>query len=326
MRAALGILLQLTVFGAAAAQGLPRELAGVASMLTPERPVPAPVSAFLRSWIEPATPFRIVGPIYYVGTRGLAAYLITTPAGHILLDGALPMSAPDIEASIWSLGFNPEDIRLLLITNAHPDRAGTLAHFKRLSQATVAVMTGDVEVLASGGRKDFQYARETALHFPAVTTDRVLADRESLMVGGIRMTARLGAGLTRGATTWITTVEEGGRSYDVVFPCCTGVNPGYRLVIDPSYPGIADDYRRTFRMLESLEPDIWLGTHTQFFGFEQKRALTDGQASWAWVDPDGYRRFLAAEKANFEELVESERQVAPPPVRPRIRLAPPRPR
>jgi metallo-beta-lactamase class B len=234
------------------------------------------------------------------------------------------MSAGDIEASIHSLGFNPEDIRLLLITHAHIDHAGTLGHFKKLSRATVAVMEGDADVLASGGRTDFQYARTPGLFFPGVTADRVLKDGESLTVGGIRMTARLGAGLTRGATTWVTTVEEGGRSYEVVFPCCTSVNAGYRLVTDASYPGIADDYRRTFRMLESLEPDIWLGAHTQFFGFDEKRALTGGEASWAWVDPDGYRRFLAIEKARFEELLENERQVAPPPIRPRIRLAPPR--
>jgi metallo-beta-lactamase class B len=324
MRIAVGILLQLTVAGTAAAQSPAVDLAAVASMLTSERPVPPAVAAFVRSWTEPTPPFRIVGPIYYVGTRGLAAYLITTPAGHILLDGALPASAGDVEASIRSLGFNPEDIRLLLITHAHIEHAGTVAHFKKLSRGTVAVMGGDAEVLASGGRTDFRYAREPALHFPRVTPDRVLEDGESLAVGGIRMTARLGAGQTRGATTWITTVEEGGRSYDVVFPCCTAVNAGYRLVSEPSYPGIADDYRRTFRMLESLEPDIWLGSHTQFFGFEEKRSLTDGQAAWAWVDPDGYRRFLAAEKANFEELVDSERQAAPPLVRPRIRLAPPR--
>jgi metallo-beta-lactamase class B len=300
-------LLQLTVFGTAAAQGLPRELAGIASVLSTERPVPPAMTAFVRTWIEATPPFKIVGPIYYVGTRGLAAYLITTPAGHILLDGALPMSAGDVEASIRNLGFNPEDIRLLLITSAHVDHAGTVAHFKKLSRATVAVMQGDAEVLASGGRTDFRYGREPAFHFPRVTAGRVLADGESLTVGGLRMTARLGAGETRGATTWITTVEEGGRSYDVVFPCCTAVSSGYRLVTDPSYPGIADDYRRTFRMLESLEPDIWLGSHTQFFGFEEKRALTGGEASWAWVDPDGYRRFLAAEKANFEELLERER-------------------
>lgn len=322
MRVALGLLLQLTVFGTAAAQGLPRELAGIASVLSTERPVPPPMAAFVRTWIEATPPFKIVGPIYYVGTRGLAAYLITTPAGHILLDGALPMSAGDIEASIRNLGFNPEDIRLLLITNAHIDHAGTVAHFKKLSRGTVAVMEGDTDVLASGGRTDFRYGREPAFYFPRVTADRVLADGESLIVGGLRMTARLGAGYTRGATTWITTVEEAGRSYDVVFPCCGTVNSGYRLVTDPSYPGIADDYRRTFRMLESLEPDIWLGSHTQFFGFEEKRTLSGGEAAWPWVDPDGYRRFVATEKANFEVLAESERQVAPAGA-PRRRTGPP---
>lgn len=265
------------------------------------------------AWLEPAEATHVVGPIYFVGTRGLAAYLITTPAGYILLDGGMPQNAKDFEASIRKLGFKPEDIKLLLITHAHVDHAGTTAYFKKLSGAEVAVMDRDFEHLKSGGKTDPVYAKAPPFYFPEVTAERVLRDGDTVTLGNISMTARLGAGHAQGATTWITTIEDSGTSYNVVFPCCTGVNPafgpipGHRLVVNPSYPGIADDYRRTFNMLESLHPDIWLAAHTETFAFEDKRARAAREGVKAWVDPDGYRRYLAAEKDKFEALVAKEK-------------------
>ena len=91
---------------------LPPPLADIGSALTGQQPVPPALGAYLKTWVEPADPFRIVGPIYYVGTKGLAAYLITTPAGHILLDRGMPEnSAEGIENSIHKLGFDPRDIK-----------------------------------------------------------------------------------------------------------------------------------------------------------------------------------------------------------------------
>ena len=257
---------------------------------------------------EPAEPFKIVGPIYSVGTRGLGAYLITTPAGHILLDGGMPWSAADFAASIREAGFQPEDIRILLITHAHIDHAGTVGYFKNLSRAQVAVMDRDFEHLKSGGKTDPVYGTQPP-YFPAVTADRVLEDGDTVSLGNITMTARLTAGHTQGTTTWITNVEDGGRSYNVVFPGSANVNPTYRLVVNPSYPGIADDYRRTFDMLESLRPDIWLPAHTHFpiFGFSDKRSRANREGASAWVDPDGCRRFLAEAKTAFEARLAREK-------------------
>jgi metallo-beta-lactamase class B len=290
---------------------LPPDLAALAEEFTSERPIPEALVAAVRSWGEPTEPAKIVGPIFYVGTRGLAAYLITTAQGHILLDGGLPGSARAFEAAIRGAGFRPEDIKILLITHAHIDHAGLVAHFQRLSNAQVVVMDRDAELLASGGRADFRYRDVPAFHFPGVTADRRIKDGDSVTLGSVKMTARLGAGHTRGATTWLTTVRDGDREYDVVFPCCLGINPGYRLVVDPSYPGIADDYARTVAMLESLKPDIWLPPHAVFFGFEARRAraVKDGVA--AWVDPEGYGPWIAKQKANFEQLLAKEKLLGP---------------
>ena len=261
----------------------------------------------LRSWFEPASPFRIVGPIYFVGTRGLGAYLIATPNGHIMLDGGMPSSARDIEASIRRLGFEPRDIKIILVTHAHIDHAGTVAHFRKLAPAAaVAVMEGDAEILQTGGREDPVYGGFLSLRYPATTPTRVLKDGSTVSLGDITLTARKGAGHSPGCTTWITTVTDDGRPYVVVFPGSSNVNPGMRLLVEPSWPGIADDFRATFQMLESMKPDVWLGAHTERFSFESKRTRMENEGVSAWVDPQGFREYVAADKARFERLLEKE--------------------
>jgi metallo-beta-lactamase class B len=264
----------------------------------------------VKSWFVPAEPMRIVGPINFVGTKGLCVYLITTPAGHILLSGGMPPSASLIEKSIRKLGYKPEDIKLLLSNHAHTDHAGTLAYFKKLSGATVAAMDRDVKLLASGGKIDYLYARDPRFYFPPVTTNLVLKDGDTVGLGGVQLTARLTAGHTPGCTTFTTTIRGKGRSYNVVFADGTGVNPGTRLVNSPSYHGILEDYRRTFSTLESLKPDIFLSYHSEAFGFAEKRARAATEGVKAFVDPEGYSRFVAERKASFEKLVAQEKSSA----------------
>ena len=270
-----------------------------------DRPAPAVPDAF-RAFFEPAEPFHVVGPIHFVGTADLGVYLITTKAGHILIDGAMPASAGLLETGVRKLGFEPREIRVLLTTQAHVDHVGTLAHFKKLSGAQVAVMAPDHELLKSGGKADYLFAEQPAMHFDAVSADRVLKDGDVVELGGVRLVARLTPGHTRGTTTWITSVEDAGRTYQVVFPGSTSVNPGTRLVKNPSYPGIADDYRRSFRLLESLKPDIVLAAHAGFFDRDAKRARAKSEGVRAWVDPDGFQRRIAASRAAFEALVAKE--------------------
>jgi metallo-beta-lactamase class B len=234
--------------------------------------------------------------------------LIATPAGHILIDGAMPTSAPLVEASIRALGYEPRQIRLLLITHAHVDHVGTLAHFKQISGARVEVMAGDDSLLRSGGKSDYLFAHSPDFHFEPVTVDRVLRDGDTVALGGVRLTARHTPGHTRGCTTWITTVEDGGRSYRVVFPGSTSVNPGTRLIDDPSYPGIAADYRRALTLLATLEPDIFLPAHASFFDLPAKRTRAATEGVRAFVDPAGYRRWVTQQKKRFEALVAAETQ------------------
>jgi metallo-beta-lactamase class B len=280
-------------------------LAGGAAAQQPQ-PLPPGVPETNRAFFEPAEPLKLVGPIHFVGTRDLGIYLIATKAGHVLIDGAMPTSAPLVEASIRKLGFKPEEIKILLITQGHIDHVGTLAHFKKLSGAQVALMAPDDELVKSGGGKDYVFAADGRFRFEPVTADRVLADGDVVELGGVRLTARLTPGHTRGTTSWVATVDDAGQSYRVVFPGSTSVNPGTRLVQNPSYPGIADDYRRSFRLLESLKPDIFLGAHVGVFDMDAKRPRAASEGAKAWVDPEGYARYVAKSKENFEGLVARE--------------------
>ena len=280
-------------------------LGGVASAQQPA-PLPPGVPETYRAFFEPAEPLKIVGPIHFVGTRDLGVYLIATRAGHILIDGAMPTSGPLVEASIRKLGFKPEEIRILLITHGHIDHVGTLAHFKKLSGAQVALMSPDDELVKSGGKADFLFGAEERFRFEPVTADRVLKDGDVVELGGVKLTARHTPGHTRGTTSWVATVEDSGHSYRVVFPGSTSVNPGARLVQNPSYPGIADDYRRSFRLLESLKPDIFLGAHVGVFDMDAKRPRAASEGAKAWVDPEGYLRYLGKSKETFEALVAKE--------------------
>jgi metallo-beta-lactamase class B len=259
-------------------------------------------------WSRPTEPFRVVGTVHYVGTAELGAYLITSSAGHILIDGGLPSSAAPIEASIRKLGLDPKEIRILLTTQAHFDHVGSMAYFKKLSGARVEVMDGDVPALESGGKTDYLFGSDAKYHFEPVKVDRVLKDGDTVTLGGATLTAKRTPGHTPGSTTWTMTADEKGTKYQVVFAASAGINPGTRLVTNPSYQGIADDYAYTLRTLAALTPDIFLGSHTGFFKMEEKRAaLLAGKTPHPFVDAEGWRTYVASRQKAFDEYVAREK-------------------
>jgi metallo-beta-lactamase class B len=257
------------------------------------------------SWTRPFEPFRIIGNIYYVGTEELGAFLITTPEGHFLLDGAVPDAVPLIRKSIESLGFDVIDIKYLLNSQAHFDHVGTLQGLQRASGGQVLVMEGDDQIVAKGGLGDYLFGDSET--FPPVKVDRVLKDGDRITLGGTTLTARHTPGHTRGCTTWVTEVEDAGRRYTVVFPGSTSVNPGTRLLHEPSYPGIRQDFERTFEVLDTLEPDVFLAAHASFFNLAEKRARqAAGEDPNPFIDPEGYERLNARKKKDFEDAVAKE--------------------
>jgi metallo-beta-lactamase class B len=258
------------------------------------------------SWRQPIEPQRIVGSIYYVGTRGLSSFLMVTPAGGILIDSGEPESVPFVRANITRLGFAMSDVRLLLAGHAHYDHVGGHAEMKRLTGAKVIVMAADREALESG-------VDRSALGgpgWPPVPVDRLVQDGEVVSLGGASLTAHLTPGHTPGCTTWTTNVMQDGRRYGVAFVCSVTVNEGVRLVGNARVPMIAEHYAQTFRVLHALKPDVFVAEHPGVFALEAKMdAAGKGGARNPFVDPEGYARFVdRAEQAYLTQLARDQKR------------------
>src|SRR4051794_8688976 len=180
-------------------------------------------------WDEPAEPARIVGPIYFVGTKGLGSFLIKGSEGNVVLYTGMPGSGAMIEKSITKLGTNPKDVKLILTGHAHCDHVGGHAYLQKVTGAKIAMMREEVELFQSGGRLDFQYGSSKEFAFEPVNVDTVFRDGDDIKLGDIAIRALLTPGHTKGSTSYVMKVNDGGKAYTVVFPDGTGVNPGYSV-------------------------------------------------------------------------------------------------
>jgi metallo-beta-lactamase class B len=261
-------------------------------------------------WTEPFPPFRIAGNLYYVGSKGLANYLITTPQGNILINSDLEANVPLIEASVEKLGFKFKDTRILLISHAHWDHDAGSAMIKESTGAAYMVMDADVPVVESGGKADFAYGNTPASLYRPAKVDRVLHDGDEVRLGGAVLVAHLTPGHTKGCTTWTMQVTERGKIYNVVIIGSPNVNSGYKLVDNTAYPRIAEDYERMWRVLKSLPCDIFLGAHGNYFGLEEKYPhLKEGDAN-PFVDPDGYKKYIAQKEQDFRSELARQKRAA----------------
>lgn len=252
------------------------------------------------AWMHPFPPFRIAGNLYYVGSEDLASYLIATPDGLILINSSFPANVPLIRASVEKLGFHFRDIKILLISHAHNDHCAGSAEILKLTGARYEVMAPDVPVVESGGKADFAYGSHASMHYAPAHVDRVLHDGDTVALGGTVLTAHLTPGHTKGTTTW-TLVEPGdGRMLHVVIVGSPNVNAGYKLVHNAGYPQIAADYRRGFAVLKALPCDIFLGAHGAYFGLIAKYKRYQAGDKNAFVDPAGYKAFIADREHAFE--------------------------
>jgi metallo-beta-lactamase class B len=251
------------------------------------------------AWTEPFPPFRIAENLYYVGSKALASYLITTPQGHILINSDLEASVPLIQASMTQLGFAFSDVRILLISHAHWDHNAGSARVKALTGATYMVMDGDADVVQSGGKTDFQYGSDPRMHYPPTRVDRVLHDGDQVKLGDVVLVAHHTPGHTKGCTTWSMIVRIGNKSYNAVIIGSPNVNPGYQLVDNARYPTIAQDFERTFRVLGSLRCDVFLGAHGSYFDLESKYARMNRGSADAFVDPGGCATFVREKEQEF---------------------------
>ena len=257
--------------------------------------------------LQPFAPFKIAGNLYYVGSRGLASYLITTPEGHILINSDLEASVPLLRASVEKLGFKFTDIKVLLISHAHFDHDAGSAAIQRLTGAKYMVMDADVPVVESGGKADFQYGSTPEDLYPPTKVDRVLHDGDTVALAGTTLVAHLTPGHTKGCTTWTMTVVDGGKRYRVVIVGSPNVNRGYKLVGNTAYPSIAKDYERGFSVLKSLPCDIFLGAHGSYFDLVGKYRRMPAAGVAAFVDPRGYAAYVSDREQAFSTELKRQR-------------------
>lgn len=244
-------------------------------------------------------PHRIVGNLYYVGSRSLASFLVATPQGHILINTNWEDGVPNLRRSVEELGFDFEDIEIILGSHAHGDHMEGDARVKELSGGSVMAMSADVPLLERIRPGDKPHP-----------LDRVLQDGDEVSLGGSTLVARLTPGHTPGCTTWTMTVEEDGRSYDVVIIGSMGSNPGFRFVDNPENPTIAEQYKQGFAVLRQLSPDIPLASHPAMYGMVEKHARLGGSVN-PFVDPGGYLAEIDAVEQLFRDvLAEQEREAA----------------
>lgn len=274
--------------------------------------VPAP-------WTTPLAPIQIADNLYYVGSQDLASYLVVTPQGNILINANLASSPPLIRASVEKLGFRWDEIKILLNSQAHSDHMGGAAAIVYDTNAKNMVMEGDEDVVETGGKADFlAHSPPNEALYPPARVDRVLRDRDTVNLGGITLTAHKTAGHTRGCTTWTMRShlpgEPAGTMRDIVIVGGVGFWSEYRFVASPghptSYPGIAEDFERTFAVLRELPGDVFLGAHGGYFDLLTKLQQYPQIGPRAFVDPDGYRRFVAAAERAFKTALVKQRAAA----------------
>jgi metallo-beta-lactamase class B len=257
-------------------------------------------------WTEPFPPHHIIGNVYYVGSKGLASFLITTPDGNILINSSLDSSVPQIRANVEKLGFHFSDTKILLISHAHWDHCAGSALVKQMTGAKYMVMDADVPVIESGGKGDFQYGNSPGSRFKPAKVDRVLHDGDQVKLGDTVLVAHLTPGHTKGCTTWTMRARDGGKTYDVVIVGSPNVNEGYKLVNNAQYPNIAQDYEKMFRVLRSLPCGVFLGAHGSYYGMEDKFARVKEGAANPFIDPDGYKSYVAEREQAFRNELKKQ--------------------
>lgn len=253
-------------------------------------------------WNHPFKPFQIIGNLYYVGTNNLACYIIKTNAGLILLDTAMQESGPIVRGNIEALGFKLKDIKIMLASHAHFDHVAGHADMKAATGAKVYATKADAEIMESGGKKGFHPVGD----YKPVKVDKILKDGETVRLGGVAMTAHITPGHTEGNTAWTMKVTENGKTYNVVFTSSMSINPGVKMVNNPTWAGVAEAYAKSFAKLKTLPCDVFLGPHAPFFNMEAKVKRLGSQPN-PFIDSQGFRDFIAMNEKNYRDQIQRER-------------------
>jgi len=266
------------------------------------------LTARAADWYAPQQPFPVYGNTYYVGTGGISAVLITSSAGHILVDAGGPEAADQVVAHIRKLGFRVEDIRYILNSHAHQDHAGAIAALQKLSGATVLASAASVRLLESGqpDRADPQYPNLTPI--APVAKTRAVRDGETIHLGPLAVTAHFTPGHTRGGTSWTWQAEEGGRTVNVVFAdsLFAVAAEGRRFSGNPLYPQAQADIEGAIATIEALPCDVLVAAHPELGGLWERKASQAALGDAAFIDTGACRSYAAKGRTFLAETLAAE--------------------
>lgn len=290
----IGVIAALMLAGCAQTAASGPRLASDAQIETAQA-APVDKTGIAMRWNERIAPFTIIDNVHFVGTQGLGVFLVTTPKGHILIDGALAQSVPQILENVRALGFDPRDIKYLLNTHAHYDHAAGLAGVQRASGAVVIASAADKPYLEAGR---IDHGPTSVDAFPPVRVDRVIGDGDTLALGGTTLTAHLTPGHSPGCTSWTLAAKDSQGNPRTVFLHCSASLGGQSLVPE-AYPGMVANYRATFAKVRAMQADVFLANHDIFFDLHAKRARQLAGEKDAFVDPTELQRFNAEMERGF---------------------------
>ena len=251
----------------------------------------------------PAT--RIVGNLFDVGTVDLGVFLITSPAGHILINTGLEGSINVIARNIRDLGFTLKDVKILLIMQSHFDHAGDLQSIRELTGAEVLATKEDAVILQDGGYSDPLFGGFES--FRPVNVDKFIADEDTIVLGNIELKVHFHPGHTKGSVSYSMQIEEEDKNYDVLIVNMAYINSGTRFIENPTYEQIYDDFVSTIHSQQAMSPDIWVSAHKSQYGFHEKYVRGKPYDKDTFYDPKGYLEAIKEHELRFEEHIYLER-------------------
>ena len=251
------------------------------------------------AWRQPVAPFRIAEHTWYIGTQGLSALLIRTPEGAVLIDGGLPQAADMLLQRMRELGVQAQNLKLILHSHAHGDHAGPIAAIKRATGARVVSNAESAALLARGGSNDLHFG--DGILYPAVQADRLVMDGETVELGGMRFVAHFTPAHTPGSLSWTWTDTREGKPLAIAYADSLSA-PGYRLIDNPRYPHIVDDYRRGFAAVRALTCDLLITPHPDASGW------APAETSKPHPAPTSCRAYADQAETRFDAQLDKQRK------------------
>lgn len=251
------------------------------------------------TWRQPIASFQIADHSWYIGTAGLTALLIKTPEGAVLIDGGMPQAADMLLARMQQLGVAPGDLKLILHSHAHIDHAGPLAAIRNATGARLVSNAESAVLLARGGSGDLHHGDD--MQFPTVVADRLLLDGETVEMGGLRFVAHFTPGHTPGSLSWTWTDTRNGKPLRIAYADSLSA-PGFRLIDNPRYPHIIEDYRHSFDVVRRLPCDLLITPHPDASGW------TPANTATPHTTPTTCRAYADGAQARFDKQLDTQRK------------------